>query len=52
MPELFGKVVNLSKPRVASRSCACELEDGDGCVGECYDDCDCACESYSTVDGD
>lgn len=47
--ELFGEVVILSSPHTHSL-CTCELEDGDGCVGECYDTCDCYCEQYSTGD--
>ncbi len=52
MKELFGDVVLLSHSKSATSLCGCELEDDNGCVGECYDSCDCYCEQYKTVDPD
>lgn len=49
MTPLFGNVLFLGDSHF-SVDCACELEDGDGCVGECYDNCDCYCEQYTTDD--
>lgn len=45
MSELFGEVVVLSNSSDVS-SDFCRSEDGDGCVGYCYDQCDCHCERH------
>jgi hypothetical protein len=46
MSEFFGNVVSVSESLKISSDCSCRSEDGDGCVGYCYDTCDCHCEQY------
>ncbi|KUK77677.1 MAG: hypothetical protein XD93_0168 [candidate division WS6 bacterium 34_10] len=48
MSGLFGKVVEIDTQAMSTQTlCGCELEDGAGGVGKCYDvDC-CACEQFT-----
>ena len=48
----FGTAISTATSQVNTqrREDTCDLEDGSGCVGECYDTCDCYCENYSPDD--
>lgn len=49
MAELFGNVVVLEQEAI--RNVVCPDDEYDpGCFGNCQDDCDCYCESYSEDD--